>query len=144
MDIYDEFSTQMFQQKESILKQLEKLNKKLSNPKELIKFTFDLSSNLTKIWDLGDYYQKQIFQNTIFPDGLVYDSKNDHYRTPKVNSVIGYISEIARDLDNKKSRSFKNFSKKTGPVPYGLDLSNFLDDLYKIKNIKDHIKNMTL
>ena len=62
--------------------QLEKLNKKLSNPKELIKFTFDLSSNLTKIWDLGDYYQKQIFQNTIFPDGLVYDSKNDHYRTP--------------------------------------------------------------
>ena len=105
----------MFQQKESILKQLEKLNKKLSNPKELIKFTFDLSSNLTKIWDLGDYYQKQIFQNTIFPDGLVYDSKNDHYRTPKVNSVIGYISEIARDLDNKKSRSFKNFSKKTGP-----------------------------
>ena len=117
LDIYDEFSTQMFQQKESILKQLEKLNKKISNPKELIKFTFDLSSNLTKIWDLGDYYQKQIFQNTIFPDGLVYDSKNDHYRTPKVNSVIGYISEIARDLENKKSRSFKNFSKKTGPVP---------------------------
>ena len=134
----------MFQQKESILKQLEKLNKKISNPKELIKFTFDLSSNLTKIWDLGDYYQKQIFQNIIFPDGLVYDSKNDHYRTPKVNSVIGYISEIARDLENKKSRSFKNFSKKTGPVPYGLDLSNFLDDLNKIKNLKGHIKNMTL
>lgn len=133
----------MFQQRESILKQLEKLNKKLSNPKELIKFTFDLSSNLTKIWDLGDYYQKQIFQNTIFPDGLVYDSKNDHYRTPKVNSVIGYISEIARDLENKKSRSFKNFSKKTGPVTYGLDLSNFLDDLNKIKNIKGHIKNIT-
>ena len=117
LDIYEEFSTQMFQQRESILKQLEKLNKKLSNPKEFIKLTFDLSSNRTKIRDLGDYYQKQILQNTIFPDGLVYDSKNDHYRTPKVNSVIGYISEIARDLDNKKSRSFKNFSKKTGPVP---------------------------
>jgi hypothetical protein len=38
----------MFQQRESILKQLEKLNKKLSNPKEFIKLTFDLSSNLTK------------------------------------------------------------------------------------------------
>ena len=82
LDIYEEFSTEMIQRKESISKQLEKLNKKLSNPKELIKFTFDLSSNLTKIWDLGDYYQKQIFENTIFPDGLVYDSKNDHYRTP--------------------------------------------------------------
>ena len=67
LDIYDELSTQMFQQRESKLKQLEKLNKKLSNP--------------------------------------------------KLNSVIGYISEIARDLENKKSRPFKNFSKKTGPVP---------------------------
>ena len=66
----------MFQQKESILKELEKLNEKLSNPKELINFTCDLSSNPSKIWDLGDYHQKQIFQNTIFPDGLVYDSKN--------------------------------------------------------------------
>ena len=81
LDIYDEFSNQIFQQRESILKQLEKLNKKLSNPKEFIKLTFDLSSNRTKIRDLGDYYQKQILQNTIFPDGLVYDSKNDHYRT---------------------------------------------------------------
>ena len=43
--------------------------------------------------------------------------KNDHYLTPKVNSVIGYISEIAWDLDNKKSRSFKDCSKKTGSVP---------------------------
>ncbi len=82
LDIYEEFSTEMIQRKESISKQLEKLNKKLSNPKELIKFTFDLSSNLTKIWDLGDYYQKQVFQNTLFPDGLLYDSKNYHYRTP--------------------------------------------------------------
>ena len=71
MDIYEEFSTEMIQRKESISKQLEKLDQKLSNPKELIKFVCDLSSNLTKIWDLGDYYQKQIFQNTIFPDGLV-------------------------------------------------------------------------
>ncbi len=43
--------------------------------------------------------------------------KNVHYLTPKVNSVIGYISEIAWDLDNKKSRSFKDCSKKTGSVP---------------------------
>jgi len=29
-------------------------------------------------------------------------------------------------------------------MPYVFDLSNFLDDLNKIKNLKGHIKNMTL
>ena len=116
VDIYEEFSTEMIQRKESILKQLEKLDQKLSNPKELIKFTCDLSSNLNKTWDLGDYYQKQVFQNTLFPDGLVYDSKNEHYRTPKVNSVIGYIAQLSADLENNKSRTFKDFSKKSGFV----------------------------
>jgi DNA invertase Pin-like site-specific DNA recombinase len=115
--IYEEFSTEMLQRKESILKQLEKLNEKLSNPKELIKFTCDLSSNLTKIWELNDYYQKQILQNTLFPEGLVYDSENNHYRTPKINSVISYIAVLSMDLDNKKSRTFEDFSKKSGSVP---------------------------
>ncbi len=54
LDIYEEFSTEMIQCKDSVLKQLEKLDQKLSNPKELIKFVCDLSSNLTKIWDLAD------------------------------------------------------------------------------------------
>jgi len=28
-------------------------------------------------------------------------------------------------------------------VPCGLDLSNFMDDLNKIKRLRDHVKNMT-
>ncbi|MEI8135995.1 MAG: hypothetical protein WCH21_01590, partial [Bacteroidota bacterium] len=117
LDIYEEFSTEMIQRKESILKQLEKLDQKLSNPKELIKFVCDLSSNLTKIWDLGDYYQKQVFQNTLFPDGLVYDSKKEHYRTPKINSVIGYMAQLSMHLNKNKSRTSQNFIEKSGFVP---------------------------
>ena len=117
MDIYEEFSTEMVQRKDSILMQLEKLDQKLSNPKELIKFTCKLTANLSKTWELGDYYQKQIFQNTLFPNGLVYDSKIDHYRTPNVNSVIGYIAELSKDLRKNKSRTSQNKSEKSGLVP---------------------------
>ncbi len=66
---------------------------------------------------MRDYYQKQIFQNTLFPSGLVYDSKIDNYRTPIVNSVIGYISDLARGLEGNKNRTSQNFSEKSGSVP---------------------------
>ena len=73
-----------------------------------------------------DYHQKQIFQNTIFPDGLVYDSKKEHYRTPKVNSVIGYMAQLSMDLEDNKSRTSQNFSEKSGFVPSaGLEPARF-------------------
>ena len=117
MEIYEEFSVEMKVRKEAILKQMGMLDQKLSNPKELIHYTCKLASNLAPVWDDGDYYQKQIFQNTLFPSGLVYDSKIDNYRTPIVNSVIGYISDLARGLEENKNRTSQNFSEKSGSVP---------------------------
>ena len=90
-------------QKESILFQPEKLGQKLSNLKELIHFTCKLVANLAPVWGLGDYYQKQTFQNTLFPKGLLYDSKINDYRTPEVNSAIAYIVGLSKDLKKMKN-----------------------------------------
>lgn len=51
------------------------LNKNVSNPQELINYTCKVARNLSEIWDYGDFCQKQIFQNTLFPFGLGYDAK---------------------------------------------------------------------
>ena len=83
MDVYKEFSTELIAQKDAILSEIDKLSENLSNPQKLIKFACELSVNLSKTWELGDYYQKQQFQNMLFPNGLVYDSENNDYRTPK-------------------------------------------------------------
>ncbi len=117
VDVYEEFSTELSQKKELILKQFEKLNEKISNPKKLINFACKLSANLSKSWEMGDFYQKQQFQTTLFPEGLVYDSKNNNYRTPKVNEVIALITHQSRILENKKSRTSEKTSKKSGLVP---------------------------
>ena len=58
LDIYEEFSTEMKVRKEKLLGALEKLDQKLSNPKELIQFTCRLASNLATMWESGVYYQK--------------------------------------------------------------------------------------
>jgi hypothetical protein len=113
-------------QKNKLLEEFEKLDQKLSNPKELIHFTCKLSANLAPVWALGDYYQKQIFQNTVFPKGLVYDSKIEHYRTPIVNDVIGCVAHTSRALEEIKKPDFLNLSEKSGLVPSaGLEPARF-------------------
>ena len=62
-------------------------------------------------------YQKQLFQNVLFPQGLVYDSKIDDYRTPVVNDVIGCIAHLSRGLRENKNGTLQNLSKKSRSVP---------------------------
>jgi site-specific DNA recombinase len=117
MDIYEEFSEEMKVRKKKLLEEFEKLDQKLSNPKELIHFTTKLTANLAPVWDSGDYYEKQIFQNTIFPAGLGYDSKKEHYRTTEINDVIGYTAQLSRELEQIKKPDFSKFEEKSGLVP---------------------------
>ena len=85
LDIYMEFKADMEPKIKAISQKLEELDKNLSNPQELINYTCKVACNLSEMWDSGDFYQKQIFQNTLFPFGLGYDAKKDHYRTPEIN-----------------------------------------------------------
>ena len=127
MDIYEEFSVEMKARKEAVLAQLEKLDQKLSNPKELIHFTCKLAANLAPVWDSGDYYQKQMFQNVIFPQGLLYDVKIEHYRTPVVNSAMACIADLSRDLKQIKKPDSLNLLEKSGSVPSaGVEPARFL------------------
>ena len=117
LDVYEQFSGEMTSQKEAVLAQLEKLDQKLSNPKELIHFTCKLAANLAPVWDSGDYYQKQLFQNVLFPKGLLYDVKIEHYRTPVVNSVIACIADLSKDVGKIKKPDSLFLLEKSGSVP---------------------------
>ena len=103
LDVYEQFSNEMMTQKETVLEELEKLNQKLSNPKELIHFACKLATNLAPVWSSGDYFQKQMFQNVLFPNGLLYDVKIEHYRTPIVNSAIACIADLSKGLREMKN-----------------------------------------
>lgn len=116
-EIYHEFATEMEASKKKILDQVQKLNQRLSNPKELIDDTCYMAAHLASVWESWDYYDKQNFQNVLFPEGLQYDIKIEHYRTPKVNSVFGYMACLSRDLDKRKSRFPHNLLEKNGSVP---------------------------
>jgi len=138
LDIYEEFSEEMKVRKKKLLEEFEKLDQKLSNPKELIHFTTKLTANLAPVWDSGDYYEKQIFQNTIFPAGLGYDSKIEHYRTPEVNRVIALIADLSKDLGEIKKPDFSNIEEKSGDVPPSEpNVNQILEDTRALAQIWD-------
>lgn len=116
-DIYQEFATELKQAKEDVLKKLQELENRLSNPEKLIQHTCHMAANLAPVWESWNYFDKQNFQNIIFPLGVLYDAKKEEYRTEKVNSVFGYIAHVSQTLLKLKSRFPHDHSEKNGSVP---------------------------
>lgn len=127
LEVYEEFSKEMEELKNTLLESLATLDQKLSNPKELIDFTCRIATKLAPVWEKGDYYDKQNFQNVLFPSGLLYDTKIEHYRTPKVNSIFAYVAHVSKALTENKNRTSHFLNGKSGLVPpVGLEPTRFL------------------
>ena len=120
-----------------------KIGTKLREPKELINYTCKMACNLEKMWGLGNFYQKQMFQSTLFTSGLVYDPKIEHYRTTVINSVICENAELARVLAEMKNRTSQNLIEKSGFVPIGDRKSNQIpSSIRKISALRFKIQSL--
>ena len=113
LDIFEKYSTELYSSKKAIMEELEILSQKLSNPNDLINYTVHTASKLPSVWACGNYYEKKNFQNMLFPLGLGYDVKIEHYRTPKINLVFGCISDLSKVLEGKKEGDFSMLSEKS-------------------------------
>lgn len=117
LDVYTEFASETEGKIKALTARLAELEKNLSNPSELINYTCKLATNLVKTWDLGDYYQKQVFQNTLFPSGLGYDAKTEQYRTTTVNSVFALITELSKVSYLSEKKTSQDLPEKSDLVP---------------------------
>jgi site-specific DNA recombinase len=70
----------------------------ISNLKEMLNETSILCRNLRKLWQDGTVSLKERLQKLIFPSGLVYDKKNEVFRTPDINFIIAEIARHTGDL----------------------------------------------
>lgn len=74
----------------------------ISNLKEMLNETSILCRNLRKLWQEGTVSLKERLQKLIFPSGLVYDKKNEVFRTPDINFIIAEIARHTGDLAKMK------------------------------------------
>ncbi len=60
-----------------------------------------------------------MLQYTLFPQGLAYDSQIEHYRTPVVNSVIGCIADLSKELGKQKAGLLQILKRSSAQYPEG-------------------------
>ncbi len=113
--IYEKYHAKMIEEKLIIEKQLGKDGLKKSNLYQFIDYALGLSSNMLKMWEQGDYVQKQAIQNLLFPEGIAYSKKNDQSRTIRANSVFSLISSISIGSDKIKRGQLER-SLKLSPL----------------------------
>ncbi|WP_223233409.1 recombinase family protein [Chitinophaga sp. CF418] len=94
-ETFDKFHPRYIKEQENILKQLAKFTQSISNPEEAIEQALLLSCKLPVVWSSSDAGAKEKLQKLIFPDGIVYDRKNESFRTPKVNTIFSRIAHLS-------------------------------------------------
>ncbi|MFV0590755.1 MAG: recombinase family protein [Draconibacterium sp.] len=93
-----------------------------SNLIKVVDFAAKLCLNPLEMWGKSDLDGKRVFQNLLFPEGIIYNRESDSYRTSRVNSFFSPIPQLARVLEGDKKKDFINSDKIPAlVVPPGLE-----------------------
>jgi len=79
----------------------------------VVNFAAKVCLNPLILWEKSDLEGKRIFQNLLFPEGIIYNRESDCYRTPRVNSFFSPIPQMARTFKKQKNGD----SIKTDKIP---------------------------
>jgi site-specific DNA recombinase len=102
--VYEKRSTKLKEEIVKISKELEKHKVNISNPETLLDEYVVFTSELAICWLNGDYEERKMVQNILFPEGILFDKKIDAFRTSQVNEVIRLIAEISKNCGQKNRR----------------------------------------
>ncbi len=113
---YEKFKQKLEAEKYEIEESLYSNGFNLSNLEKAIDLSLKYSLKLPELWDSGDLEVKRSIQKMVFPDGILYDFKNDDYRTTRINSIFSVIPSL----------SVKNKHKKNGNKTENSDYSRLV------------------
>ena len=99
-DIYKVTIEQLTLEYNDAIQLVHKANGELSNHKEFVDFTVNLSQSIDQAWNFGDSDIKRRLQWLVFPDGIMYDKQTSNYRTNKVNGLFKLFGAISSTYKN--------------------------------------------
>ena len=99
------FSDEMFEV-ENLLAKIKSGN---SNLEKGLKLVVKYCQNPLLWWENASIGQRMIFQNILFPEGIIYDRKNDRFQTPRTNTYFEPIPRLTDELRGKKNGDSINF-----------------------------------
>ena len=96
-----------------INEQLSSSAQSLSNIDAIANHACVIASNISNLWNEGDYQIKVDLQNLLFPEGILWDRNIGDYRTEKTNLVFETIHELSSDYEGNKTKNDLDFPSKS-------------------------------
>lgn len=125
-EVYKRVKAKLTDERSNLQGSLKDLSQNLSNPLKAITESVQKLVNLSELWHSRNAQGKLSMQKMVFPEGLLYDRKIEHYRTTKVNEAIKVIDSFTSELDiNKKDRSKKFIDLSDSVAGTGLEPVTF-------------------
>ncbi|WP_299213268.1 recombinase family protein [uncultured Dokdonia sp.] len=123
---YSKFKLKIGKEKEQKQEYLLKNDLDVSNLEKAVDYAVNYSSKLSLLWRSGDLEVKRQIQNMVFPEGILFDHKNDCYRTIRVNAIFDTIPSLTSILEeNKKGTSSKKIDLSHSVAGTGLEPVTF-------------------
>lgn len=110
-ELYAKYKAKFEKEMEEIEAQMAGNKIEMSKLEDYIAFSLMCCSNLSEMWALGDYYQRQELQNALFESGIVYDRQKDECRSTGDNEFVSASAELSKDLS-----IFESENKKKGDL----------------------------
>lgn len=116
-EIFEKVGGKLRAEIEVLANEIENSKNKISNPSKFIDFALKICGNLSELWLSSEYYQKIRLQDLAFPGGILFDRKNDNYRTINVNSILELTHSFTGDSNKKKNEQIEKISNFSDWVP---------------------------
>lgn len=94
LETYQKFMEKFVEKKAQIQQSLESTNTTSSNIYQHFEKAVSISAKLNTVWTSADLDTKEKLQKIVFPDGIIYDRKNEVFRTEKVNEIFALIARL--------------------------------------------------
>ena len=100
---YDKFSLKYRDELTQLRKETKTYAEMSSNLEKAVEKGLNIAENISQLWVSSDYYEKQQLQYLVFPEGMLYDKKNDTVRTLRINTLFREIAVQAKVLAETKN-----------------------------------------
>lgn len=105
-ETYKKFMGKYSEEKAKILDAADTCGKDSSNLSEYYISALRFSTKLPTVWASSPVSVKEKIQKAIFPEGVLYNHKNQSFRTTKVNEVFYHIASLSSDTGgNEKGQT---------------------------------------
>ena len=104
-ETYRKLKPKYSEEKAQIVESIEGCGQDCSNYNQYLSNALQFSSKLSAVWASASIPHKERLQNAIFPEGVLYNRKNEAFRTENVGVLFGVIASLnSIPEDNKKGQ----------------------------------------